>query len=517
MRKSYIIILFFLLSTRSSFAQQASPVASTLQGNLQGSRENGVNIYKGIPYAKAPIGPLRWKSPQPPLKWKGIKKAYAFGPRAMQNKIYSDMVFRSDNVSEDCLYLNIWTPENTRKDKLPVLVYFHGGGFSAGDGSEPRYDGMSMAQNGIIMITVNYRMGIFGFFAHPELTRESKTKSSGNYGLLDQNAALKWVKANISAFGGDPEKVTIAGQSAGSTSVSLQMASPLSIGLFRAAIGESGSVLNMNPPPALNDVEKLGQTFLNSAGVKNLKELRHLDAGALLKLTTDQKSYFSVSVDGYFLPDDPIRIYSTGKQADVELLAGWNSAEVSYQYILGVNAPTTSNYQTALNKLYGKDWEAVFGFYPVKTDSEVAQVATRVASDRFAGFSTWKWIDLHGKTNGKRVYRYLFDQPKAKLKDEGNSDRSYGAAHSADIPYALGNLDTDITVKYSPEDRATSKLMQSYFLNFIKNLNPNGDGLPEWSGFQSSIPKVMVFGLQNKQEGEKSLKLYQFLDRIYYK
>jgi para-nitrobenzyl esterase len=518
MLKSNSILMICLLFSKLLFAQQATPVFTTKLGKLQGVQQDGINIIKGVPYARTPVGTLRWKEPQAHAKWKGIRKAINFGPRAMQQKIYDDMVFRSDSTSEDCLYLNIWAPANIKKEKLAVLVYFHGGGFNAGDGSEPRYDGMSMAKKGIIMVTVNYRLGIFGFFAHPGLSKASLNHASGNYGLLDQNAALKWVKENIVAFGGDSAKVTIAGQSAGSTSVSLQIASPLSKGLFRAAIGESGSILNMNPPPTLKAVEIRGEKFVKSIGYQTVEELKALDARTLLKLSADQRAYFPIAVDGYFLPDMPINIYSTGKQADVELLAGWNSAEVNYKYVMGKDAPTIVNYKKTLKTLYGEEWERIFDFYPVKTDQEVPQMATVVASDRFAGFSTWKWIDLHGKTNGKRVYRYFFQaKPLSGNNSQSGNDEVYGAVHSAEIPFLLGNIEQLADRNYSKQDHDLSSLMQSYIVNFVKTGDPNGSGLPKWSGFQSSIPQVMMFGGDNKQEGEKALKRYQALDQIYYK
>lgn len=518
--KNIILILFlvFAFSLSQLHAQISSAKASTKNGILEGHIENGIAIFCGVAYAQPPVKALRWKAPIPVKNWKGVKKATSFGSRAMQNKIYDDIIFRSDHISEDCLYLNIWAPAKYKDMRLPVLVYFHGGGFAAGDGSEPRYDGESMAKNGIIMITVNYRMGIFGFFSHPGLTSESKYHASGNYGLLDQNASLKWIKENISAFGGDPNLITIAGQSAGSTSVSLQMASPLSKGLFRAAIGQSGSVLNMNPPPTLKASEEIGLNFMKAEGMKSIEELRKLTAHDLLKRSTDRNAYFPINIDGYFLPDLPINIYTTGKQADVALLAGWTSAEVSNKLILGNDVPTMDNYQKALSRLFGKDAEEIRKFYPALSDEEVPFISTILASDRFAGYSTWKWIDLHGKTNGKRVYRYLFQQLLPQEKgDRSNGKKIFGAPHSADIPYALGNLSKDKAHKYQDEDYQTSKLMQGFFVNFVKTGDPNGAGLPKWSGFQASIPQVMMIGGETKQEPEKFLKRFQFLDQIYYK
>src|SRR5258708_4737217 len=253
MKKILYSIMVALLGMHAGYTQgdkPGAPLAKTSNGVLEGVVEaSGIRSFKGIPLAEPPVGTLRFREPQPVHNWKGVRKAAAFGPRAMQLPLFSDMNFRSNGMSEDCLYLNVWTPAKSAKEKLPVLVYFYGGGFVAGDGSEPRYDGESMAAKGIVTITVNYRLGVFGFMAHPELTRESPHHASGNYALLDQSAALKWVQQNIAAFGGDPKRVTIAGESAGSSSVSAQMASPLSKNLIDGAIGESGSPINPTLAP----------------------------------------------------------------------------------------------------------------------------------------------------------------------------------------------------------------------------------------------------------------------------
>ena len=246
MKKLFTSLFFVMFIIPALFAQLNSnnaPTTKTLNGILEGINESGIVEFKGVPYAVPPVGVLRWREPQPVKNWNGIRKADQFSPRAMQLNVFGDMNFRSNGMSEDCLYLNVWTPAKSANDRLPVLVYFYGGGFDIGDGSEPRYDGESMARKGIVSITVNYRLGVFGFLSHPELTKESPYHASGNYGLIDQTAALQWIHQNISAFGGDPKKITIAGESAGSYSVSVLMASPLSKNIIAAAIGESGSLL----------------------------------------------------------------------------------------------------------------------------------------------------------------------------------------------------------------------------------------------------------------------------------
>ena len=252
MRQHSIRAVTVLLASALAASAWGAEQVKTANGVVEGVTEkSGIRAFRGIPFAAPPVGDLRWKPPQPVKNWEGVRQADKFGPRAMQRPIFGDMNFRSDGMSEDCLYLNVWTPAKSGDERLPVLVYFYGGGFMAGDGSEPRYDGASMARKGIVAVTVNYRLGVFGFLAHPELTGESPHHASGNYGLLDQNAALRWVRRNIAAFGGDPDKVTIAGESAGSVSVSAQMASPLSKDLIAGAIGESGSLMGTLPPVPL--------------------------------------------------------------------------------------------------------------------------------------------------------------------------------------------------------------------------------------------------------------------------
>jgi para-nitrobenzyl esterase len=455
----------------------AGPRVKTADGMLEGRMEGSeVRSFKGIPFAAPPVGALRWKAPQPLAPWKGVRQAAKFGPRAMQLPLFSDMVFRSDGVSEDCLYLNVWTPAKTpRGAKLPVLVYFYGGGFAAGDGSEPRYDGASMARQGIIALTVNYRLNVFGFLAHPELTAASPHQASGNYGLMDQSAALAWVRRNIAAFGGDPDRVTIAGESAGSWSVSAQMASPLSKGLVAGAIGESGALLGLQPPPSLAQGEKSGSDFAVRAGAASLAELRAMPAEQLLQATAKPGApWIGTIVDGYVLPRAPAAIYAAGEQAHVPLLAGWNSAEGWAGSIVGKLPATEENFAAALQKLYGDKADAARKAYA----GDVHQAATDLASDRFIAFGTWKWIDVHARTSGKPTYRYYYTRPRPATKAGGPA--AEGAGHSVEIEYALGNLDGNQVYAWTAQDREVSRQMQSYFVNFIKTGNPNGKGLAQW-------------------------------------
>jgi para-nitrobenzyl esterase len=426
-------------------------------------------------------------------------------------------------MSEDCLYLNIWTSAKSNRDRLPVLVYFYGGGFVAGDGSEPRYEGASMARKGIVALTVNYRLTVFGFFAHPELTKESPHHASGNYGLLDQAAALRWVQQNIAAFGGDPKRVTIAGESAGSISVSAQMASPLAKNLIAAAIGESGSVLGTLSALPLNEAEKNGVNFAASVGAASLTALRAKSADEILEATAKPGSSWPVpTVDGYFFPKFPLEIFTAGEQAHVPLLVGSNSEENPYLVILGRDAPTVENYRKALQRLYGDKAEQLFNLYPASTEAEVMDAARDLASDRFISYSTWKWLDLATKTGGKPTYYYLYGHPRPAPIVQTSAQLSAaprpiprGAVHSAEIEYAMGNLDSNRVYAWTADDYKVSKVMQEYFANFIKTGNPNGRGLPRWPVFAKS--RRMVIDVNTRAEPEKVRKRYEFLDQFYVK
>lgn len=507
--------------TLQSLSQQTQSVLSdnsvrvTLpEGTLQGSDSAGIRSFKGIPYAEPPIGNLRWKAPQPALPWKGVRNATAFGPRAMQRFIFHDMIFRS-SMSEDCLYLNVWEPDNARGRYLPVLVYFYGGGFLAGDGSEPRYDGASMARKGIIVVTVNYRLGVFGFLALPALTRESPDRASGNYGLLDQHAALQWVHDHISAFGGDPAKVTIGGESAGSMSVAAQMASPLSKGLFRGVIGESGAVMGNLSPVPLARSEAAGERFMHLAGAKDLAQLRALPADTLLALTARKGSpRFSPNIDGYFLPRSPEAIFLDGAQMDVPLLAGTNSAENDYHSILGGKTPTPENYQKAVEKLYGDRAADVLRVFPGRTGPEVIRSATALASDRFIAYATWKWMHLQATTGTRPVYRYVFSRLLPPLKGSTAGQKAVGAPHAGEIPYALGNLPLIDTRDWTAGDRETSRIMQDYFAQFIKTGDPNGTGLPTWPAMVPTHPMIMMVHSHPEARQATDTPQYELMDQL---
>lgn len=503
-----------------ALAQERVRVATgVLEGTLDG--ESGVWSYKGIPYAAPPVGDLRWNPPEPARKWKGVRKAGAFGPRPMQRPVFGDMVFRAGGMSEDCLYLNLWAPARPGNEKLPVLVYFYGGGFVAGDGSEPRYDGAGMARKGIVAVTVNYRLGVFGFFAHPGLTGESPYRASGNYGLLDQHAALKWVRENIAAFGGDPGRVTIAGESAGSMSVSAQMASPLSRDLIAGAIGESGSAVGSRSGVPLADSEREGMKFAAGLGIgddPSPAEMRSLPAEDLLEASGKPGvPWFRPNVDGYFLPRPAGEIYAAGEQARVPLLVGSNSEEGSWHWLMGGEKRSVEGYRAVLRRLYGVAADEVFALYPAANDEEVLAAAQDLSSDRFISYGTWKWLELATRTGGRPTYYYLFARPRPPMRGQA-ADKpdqpppARGAAHSAEIEYALGNLDLNDVYAWTPDDRKVSRVMQDYLANFIRTGDPNGPGLPEWPRYETG--QRLVIDVGTGAEPEKTRARYELLDRL---
>jgi para-nitrobenzyl esterase len=470
---------------------------------------NNVTSFKGIPFAAPPINTLRWKAPQPVAPWLETKQATEFGPQCMQNLIYDDMKFRSSGMSEDCLYLNVWAPNMLQDKKRPVLLYFYGGGFVAGDGSERRYDGATMARQDIVVVTANYRLGLFGLMAHPLLSAETSYTGSGNYTFLDQVAALQWVVKNIAAFGGDPLRITIAGESAGSVSVSALMASPLSRDIIAGAIGESGSILG---PPLmavpLVEAQKKGQALVSAItdDTATLSDLRKIPATQLLSLANKAGfKRFAVTIDGYFLPSSPHALYANKQFSKVPLLTGVNSQEGSYQSILGQNKPTVVNYKEALQQLYPHDYEQVFDLYPASNTKQVKDAAQDLASDRFISFGTYHWMDTVTQSSSKPSFYYRYEHIRpANIEQKNPKNLPRGATHSAEIEYFLGNLDVNKLYRWKEEDYKVSKLMQQYFANFIKFGNPNNDNLPSWPLFAED--KYMTLSIQPKALSIDTLK-----------
>jgi para-nitrobenzyl esterase len=466
----------------------------TTEGVVQGSTlaDGKIRVFKGIPFAAPPVGELRWQAPKPPAPWQGVKNASAFGLPCLQGQIFGDINFKEQ--SEDCLTLNIWTPAKDAGARLPVMVWIHGGGFQAGASGENRHDGEAFARKNVVLVTLNYRLGVFGFFAHPELTKESGRQASGNYGMLDQVAALKWVKDNIAAFGGNPGNVTIFGESAGSFAVSALMASPLARGLFHKAIGESGAYFNEGmgglPLLPLPASEQQGVKFASVFGAESLAALRGKSGDEVLKAALKVQPWFSPTRDGYFLTEDVSAVFAAGKQAQVPLLAGWNADEVRSGVVLGKQKPTAESFAADQKKRFGIHADAILKVYPASTDAEALESAAALASDSFIGYSTWRWIEAHQKTGKAPVYRYSFDrkipvEPGATINGLPATARDIGARHAGEIEYVFGTLELSLPkVPWEASDRKLSDAITTYWSNFARAGDPNGNGLPKWPRFE---------------------------------
>ena len=453
----------------------SSLTVKTEQGRVRGKALNDgkVKAFLGLPYAAPPVGELRWKAPAPPARWTGERDATSFGAHCAQGRVYDDMIFQDGGESEDCLFLNVYAPANARPgSKLPVMFWIHGGGFAGGASSEPRHNGDFLPTKGVILVTINYRVGVFGFLATSDLAREADG-AAGNYGLLDMVAALHWVKGNIGSFGGDPHNVTIFGESAGSFAVSTLMAAPAARGLFQKAIGESGaafgSLLAYDP---LATREKADGEWVASLGVKSLRELRALPTDRILAAVKNKKSGFSPDIDGKLLTEPVEATYATGRQAHVPLLAGWNRDEGNFL----ANGMTAAKWKGMATGLFKERSAEFLKLYPGENDAQAERSAIDYGSDAFIAFSTWKWIEAHRKTGESPIYRYHFELPALPSKFHSGAY----VFHSDDIEYVFGTLATRPGGTIRPEDRKLSEQFMSYWTNFAKTGDPNGPGLPAW-------------------------------------
>ncbi|MGA3205142.1 MAG: carboxylesterase family protein [Bryobacteraceae bacterium] len=505
----------FIITAALAASMTAADRVKIEDGTLEGAvnADSSVRIFRGVPFAAPPVGNLRWLAPQPVERWKGVRKADEFGGYCVQGKVFGDILPRAKEMSEDCLYLTVWAPAKPAAARLPVYVWFYGGGFAAGSGDEPRYDGESFAKKGIVVVNVNYRLGIFGFFSHPELSKESGHMASGNYGLLDQVAALQWVRKNIQAFGGDPNRVTIGGESAGSLSVSALMASPLSRDLFQQAVGESGAFFGTvggRGSIALADSEKEGTKFATSIGAKSLAELRAKSSAELLKAG----GQFWPNVDGYFLPTDVQSIFAQGKQSQVPLLAGWNADEVRMMVMMTKEKPNAKTFPDRVRQQFKDNADGALKVYGASTDEEALRSAGDLASDSFIVFGTWKWLDMQART-GKPVYRYEFDRtvpiPEA-MKSMAPGLKSFGSAHAAELEYVFVTLPSK-KADWQPDDQKVAEQMNEYWANFIKTGDPNGPGLAKWPNF-TKTREVMHLDTESKALPEAHRDRYEFLDSI---
>jgi para-nitrobenzyl esterase len=446
----------------------------------------GVRCFKGIPYAAPPVGPLRWRPPAPVIPWTGIRPTDRFGSNAVQGIVFNDIDPYAAGISEDCLYLNIWTPARLDgSDRLPVMFWIHGGGFAVGSGAEPRYDGASLAARGIIVVTMNYRLGALGFLAHPALTAEHPHRGSGNWGLMDLIAALDWVRRNIAAFGGDPQAITIAGESAGASAVSILMASPIAKGLFARAIGESGAFF---AAPArkldqLAQAEQAGLDFARKIGANSADDLRKVSADDILAAAPGIG--FRPIVDGHILPQPPAALFAQRLHHDVPLLAGWNKDE-------GFNFPLLSDadspYEDIVRDVFGAKARDVLALYPPGD----AASARALGGDARIGHSTWAWIEAQRTHGSADIFRFRFD--RAPLTPEGwfgdTPSRDAGAFHASELLYVFDTLDA-FPWLIEDADRTIATTTAAWWTNFVKTGNPNGPGVPTWPSHRGEGSPVM--------------------------
>ncbi|MFM1756115.1 MAG: hypothetical protein RL621_1057 [Bacteroidota bacterium] len=485
------------------------PTVTTNAGKVAGFKEGNINVFKGIPFAAPPVGELRWKAPQPIKPWSGVKDCIQFAASPMQFDPVPFMCWSEEflipkkPIDEDCLYLNVWA-KNTATKK-PVLVYIYGGGFVSGGAGCAIYDGKEMAEKDVVFVSINYRVGVFGFLAHPELTKESGYGASGNYALLDMIASLKWVKENIAAFGGDPNQVTIAGQSAGAFAVNHLCASPLAKGLFKGAIAQSGgSVLTsaLRPTTSLQQAENMGLDFAKKLNARSIEDLRKLSAQNIFN--ANQGLTYPIE-DGYVLPSSIADIYANGKQNDVALILGWNLDDK-------VTGPPVSAeaYKQQLQKQFGTNADKVLLYYPATNDVIAAASQDNLSRDGFFGVQGYAWANaqlLKGKSN---VFVYNFNRKLPSYSAASN----FGAFHTGEVPYVLNNLKT-VNRPWEAIDIQLADQVSNYWVNFVKTGNPNGTNLTIWPAYNAQKEQVLIINKQTEAKLMPFKEGLQFLSTIY--
>jgi para-nitrobenzyl esterase len=473
---------------------QGNVIVQVESGQLAGatSADDSVTVFKGIPYAAPPVGELRWQPPQPPHTWAGVRPADTFGPICPQlgpppGSFYQqEFYLHEEPQSEDCLYLNVWTAAQEESDRRPVMVWFHGGALVEGSGSLPSFHGETLARKGVVLVTVNYRLGVFGYFAHPALSAESAQHVSGNYGLLDQIAALRWVRDNITAFGGDPGNVTIFGQSAGAMSVFALLVSPLAGGLFQRAIGQSGSPFSFRELRRLDQAEQAGAERAAAWGANDLTELRALSTATLLG-TRDPVSFANrpgLTIDGWALPDNPAKMMADGRRHPAAVLVGATADEWTS---MGGGALDGATFRQQAEQRYGKRASEFLRLYPLESDADASREQIAAMSDHmFAGMRAW--AEAHNAHGSQPAFLYYFDR-----KLPGRDSTFYGAFHSSDLYYVFNTLYTTDR-PWEAIDRHLADVMTSYWANFAASGDPNGADLPAWSAYDGPDAAVMQLG-----------------------
>lgn len=497
----------------------AQPVR-TASGIVEGTAIGNVRVFKGLPYAAPPVGALRWRDPQPAPSWTGVRKADTFGAQCVQAPVFGDIVFDRP-ASEDCLYLNVWTPARADTERLPVMVWIHGGGYQAGASHEPRHDGLALARKGVVLVTINYRLGIFGFFGHPALAKEEARGTSGNYALLDMVAALHWVRDNIAAFGGDPGNVTIFGESAGSFAVSTLMAVPQARGLFHKVIGESGAPFGMGGLSLgpREQAEANGEKFAASIGATTLEALRAVPAETLLASAAKWQPWFAAFVDGAVLTEPVSDTFARGRQAQVPLLAGWNADEIRASVTLAPKPTTVASFTEQTKQRFGAAAERILEVYTARDDADAVESAAALAGDAFIGYGTWKWIESHRATGNAPVYRFLFSRripvpPGHTMGGRPATAEDIGARHAGEIEYVFGTLDSVKGVQWTAEDRALSDAIGTYWTTFARTGDPNGGNLPTWPRFDREPRQIMKLDTTVTAVPEPHRERYLALDAL---
>jgi len=505
---AFYIAMFMMFVVGSVIAQQPAPV-KVEEGLLQGTSEDGVSVYKGVPYAAPPVGELRWRAPHHTKPWEGVRKADKFSANPIQVMVnglgpWTPEYQPQGEVSEDCLYLNIWTAAKLSKEKRPVVMYIPGGAFTGGSGDVPVYDGKNLAKKGVVVVTINYRVGVIGFLAYPGLTKESGQNSSGNYGLLDQVAALKWIKRNISAFGGDPARVTIMGQSAGAASVNYLIASPLAKGLFIRAIAQSGTNVRIGPGESLASAEQNGAKFAKALGASSLAELRAIPAADLLAATKGEFRFLPI-VDGWFLPKSGDDIFKAGEENDVTTLTGWVADEGSFNDNYG--KVTAKEFRERLKHQAGEYIDEILKLYPALSETEAGKSQKEFACDMRL-VSMYKWAMKREQTGKTGIYTYIFTH-----QQPGATKERYLAFHSSELPYVFDNLNQSPR-PWTAEDKKIAETMSGYWTNFITTGDPNGNGLPRWYTIKEKLQETMELGDKMESRPVTSQDKFEVLKKL---